>query len=83
MAKTSRKSFLGHSVSQSKNVSEATSQKIDNEIRRLIDEAYLEAKRIITDMHSEFVAIAEGLLEYENADRRRDQGVDPRRKAGA
>jgi cell division protease FtsH len=57
--------FLGHSVSQTKNVSEATSQKIDIEIRRLIDEAYLEAKRIITDMHSEFVAIAEGLLEYE------------------
>ena len=34
-------------------------------VRRLIDEAYVEAKRIITDMHTEFVAIAEGLLEYE------------------
>ncbi|SES33830.1 ATP-dependent zinc metalloprotease FtsH [Rhizobium sp. NFR03] len=57
--------FLGHSVSQSKNVSEATAQKIDNEVRRLIDEAYDEARRIITDMNSEFVAVAEGLLEYE------------------
>ncbi|MDO9415101.1 ATP-dependent zinc metalloprotease FtsH [Pararhizobium sp.] len=57
--------FLGHSVAQQKNVSEATAQKIDNEIRRLIDEAYNEAKRIITDMNSEFVAVAEGLLEYE------------------
>ncbi|MCR6501266.1 ATP-dependent zinc metalloprotease FtsH [Shinella sp. CPCC 101442] len=57
--------FLGHSVSQQKNVSEATAQKIDNEVRRLIDEAYTEAKRIITEQHHEFVALAEGLLEYE------------------
>ncbi|MGQ3211130.1 ATP-dependent zinc metalloprotease FtsH [Shinella sp.] len=57
--------FLGHSVSQQKNVSEATAQKIDNEVRRLIDEAYNEAKRIITEKHHEFVAVAEGLLEYE------------------
>lgn len=57
--------FLGHSVAQSKNVSESTAQKIDNEIRRLIDEAYSEAKRIITEKHHEFVALAEGLLEYE------------------
>jgi cell division protease FtsH len=57
--------FLGHSVSQSKNVSESTAQKIDTEVRRLIDEAYTEARRILTDHHDEFVAIAEGLLEYE------------------
>jgi cell division protease FtsH len=32
--------FLGHSVAQQKNVSEATAQKIDSEVRRLIDQAY-------------------------------------------
>ena len=57
--------FLGHSVSQSKNVSESTAQKIDTEVRRLIDEAYNDARRILTEHHDEFVAIAEGLLEYE------------------
>jgi cell division protease FtsH len=57
--------FLGHSVTQSKNISEATAQKIDNEVRRLIDEAYTEARRILTDKHDDFVTIAEGLLEYE------------------
>jgi cell division protease FtsH len=57
--------FLGHSVSQSKNVSETTAQTIDSEVRRLIDEAYTEARKILTDHHDEFVAIAEGLLEYE------------------
>jgi cell division protease FtsH len=57
--------FLGHSVSQSKNVSEATAQTIDNEVRRLIDQAYHQAKDILTEQHNGFVAIAEGLLEYE------------------
>jgi cell division protease FtsH len=57
--------FLGHSVSQSKNVSEATAMTIDSEVRKLIDEAYAEARRILTDDHDAFVAIAEGLLEYE------------------
>ncbi|MDB5555684.1 MAG: cell division protein FtsH [Rhizobium sp.] len=57
--------FLGHSVTQSKNISEATSQTIDNEVRRLIDEAYIEARRILTEKHDAFVTIAEGLLEYE------------------
>ncbi|NKN35564.1 ATP-dependent metallopeptidase FtsH/Yme1/Tma family protein [Agrobacterium sp. a22-2] len=57
--------FLGHSVSQSKNVSESTAQKIDSEVRRLIDEAYTQATQILTDNHDGFIAIAEGLLEYE------------------
>jgi len=57
--------FLGHSVAQQKNVSEATAQKIDNEIRRLIDEAYETARKILTEKNHEFVALAEGLLEYE------------------
>ena len=35
--------FLGHSVSRTQNVSEATAQKIDQEIRRLIDEGERQA----------------------------------------
>jgi cell division protease FtsH len=57
--------FLGHSVAQQKNVSEATAQKIDSEIRRLIDQAYDEAREILTKKKKAFIAIAEGLLEYE------------------
>ena len=57
--------FLGHSVAQQKNVSESTAQKIDGEIRKLIDEAYSKAREILTEKHDAFVAIAEGLLEYE------------------
>jgi cell division protease FtsH len=57
--------FLGHSVAQTRNVSESTAQIIDAEIRRLVDTATVEARKILTDCHDEFVAIAEGLLEYE------------------
>lgn len=57
--------FLGHSVARQQNISEETSQIIDAEVRRLIDEAYTEARRILTDHRDEWLAIAEGLLEYE------------------
>ena len=57
--------FLGHSVARQQNVSEETAQLIDTEVRRLIDEAYREAHRILTEYRDEWLAIAEGLLEYE------------------
>ncbi|MEJ1158143.1 ATP-dependent zinc metalloprotease FtsH [Prosthecomicrobium sp. N25] len=57
--------FLGYSMGRTQNISEATSQTIDREVRRLIDQAYSEARRILTEKHDDFVALAKGLLEYE------------------
>ncbi|MGH6761327.1 MAG: ATP-dependent zinc metalloprotease FtsH [Phyllobacterium sp.] len=57
--------FLGHSVARTQNVSEETAQLIDAEVRRLIDEAYAEARSVITKKKKQWIAIAEGLLEYE------------------
>ena len=57
--------FLGHSVTQRKNVSDATAKVIDEEIRRYIDEAALDARRILTDDRDALDTIADGLLEYE------------------
>ncbi len=57
--------FLGHSVARTQNVSEETAQIIDAEVRRLIDEAYSSATDIITRKRDEWIALAEGLLEYE------------------
>jgi cell division protease FtsH len=57
--------FLGHSVARTQNMSEETQRKIDSEVRRLIDEAYAKAREILTEKNAEWVAIAEGLLEYE------------------
>jgi cell division protease FtsH len=58
--------FLGHSVTQSKNVSEATAQVIDEEIRRLIDEAGAMARKILTEKLDQLHVLANGLLEYES-----------------
>jgi len=57
--------FLGHSVTQHKNVSEATAQKIDEEVRQIIDAAYDKAKKLIKANLNKLHAIAEALLEYE------------------
>jgi cell division protease FtsH len=57
--------FLGHSVSQHKNVSDATAKEIDDEIRLLIDNAETEACRILTENIDELHTVSNGLLEYE------------------
>ena len=57
--------FLGHSVSRTQNVSEATAQKIDSEIRRIIDTAYQRAHDILTTHIDDLHTVARGLLEYE------------------
>ncbi|MBW7969105.1 ATP-dependent zinc metalloprotease FtsH [Bradyrhizobium sp. BR 10289] len=57
--------FLGMSVSRTQNASEATVQKIDSEIRRLVEEGYQEATRILTEKRADLEALAKGLLEFE------------------
>ncbi|MBN9089122.1 MAG: ATP-dependent zinc metalloprotease FtsH [Reyranella sp.] len=57
--------FLGHAVTQTQNVSEATAQIIDQEVRRLIEEAEGKAKHILTEHLDDLHAIAKALLEYE------------------
>ena len=57
--------FLGHSVAQQKTVSDATSKIIDEEVRRLVDEAESHARKILTDHNDDLHAVTEALLEYE------------------
>ena len=57
--------FLGHSVSQQKNMSEATAQIIDTEVRRLIEDAESTARRILTTHIDDLHKIAKALLEFE------------------
>ncbi|MGH7077194.1 MAG: ATP-dependent zinc metalloprotease FtsH, partial [Acetobacteraceae bacterium] len=61
----SQELFLGHSVTQHKNVSESTAQEIDGEIKHLIDSAYAKARQILTENLDELHRLAHGLLEYE------------------
>jgi cell division protease FtsH len=57
--------FLGMSMGRQQNISESTAQKIDKEVKRLVQEGYEEAKRILTENHEQFIKVAEALLEYE------------------
>ena len=60
--------FLGRSVTRQVNVSEATMQKVDSEMRRIIDEQYQVAYKIL-DEHRETVHLmAKTLLEFETID---------------
>jgi len=57
--------FLGHSVARNQSVSEATAQLIDQEVRRLIEEAEGAARKVLTDNLHELHRLAAALLEYE------------------
>ena len=57
--------FLGRSVTQTQSVSEAVAQKIDKEIRKLVDEGYNQAKKILTEKIDDLHKIAKALMTYE------------------
>jgi len=57
--------FLGHSVTQRKNVSDATARLIDEEIRRLVEGGETRARQILTEHMDDLRVVAKALLEYE------------------
>jgi cell division protease FtsH len=60
--------FLGRSVTTHKNMSEATMEKVDAEIRRIIDEQYALARRMLEGNRDKVEAMAAALLELETID---------------
>jgi cell division protease FtsH len=60
--------FLGRSVTKTTNISEQTMQKVDGEVRRIIDEQYAEARRLIEEHADKMHAMAKALLEWETID---------------
>ena len=60
--------FLGRSITTHKNMSEATLQKVDQEIRRIIDTQYKLARKLIEDNRPIVEAMAKALLELETLD---------------
>ncbi|HUX92070.1 MAG TPA: ATP-dependent zinc metalloprotease FtsH [Gallionellaceae bacterium] len=60
--------FLGRSVTTHKNVSESTMQKVDEEIRRIIDQQYKLARGLIEANKDKVEAMAKALLEWETLD---------------
>jgi cell division protease FtsH len=60
--------FLGRSVTTHKNVSEATLQKVDDEIRRIVDQQYALARGLLEQNREKVEAMAAALLELETLD---------------
>jgi cell division protease FtsH len=60
--------FLGRSITRTTNVSSSTLLKIENEIRRIIDEQYALARSLIEGNHDKVEAMAHALLELETID---------------
>ena len=74
--------FLGRSVTQSKHISESTMEKVDAEVRRIIDEQYAIARKLIESHQDEMHKMANALLEWETIDAEQIDdimnGKDPR-----
>ncbi len=60
--------FLGRSITKTNNMSEATLQKVDGEVRRIIDQQYTVARKLIEDNQEKIHAMAKALLEWETID---------------
>jgi cell division protease FtsH len=60
--------FLGRSITKTTNVSEETMRKVDGEIRRIIDEQYAAARKILEANRDKVEAMAKALLEWETID---------------
>jgi cell division protease FtsH len=60
--------FLGRSVTKTTHVSESTMQKVDAEIRAIIDQQYAVARKLIEDNRDKMEAMTKALLEWETID---------------
>jgi cell division protease FtsH len=57
--------FLGYSMGRQQNISEATAETIDAEVRRLVQQGFDTAMRILTERRADLETLAKGLMEFE------------------
>jgi cell division protease FtsH len=69
--------FLGREISEQRDYSEAVAELIDNEVRKLVDDAYKQALQIISSYRSQLDAVANKLLEVENLTREEFEKIFP------
>ena len=67
--------FLGRSVTQHKQVSDVTVHAIDEEVRKIIDNAYGHATKILTDHMDKLHAMADALIKFETIDQRQIEAI--------
>ncbi|NTW44867.1 MAG: cell division protein FtsH, partial [Anaerolineaceae bacterium] len=69
--------FLGREISEQRDYSEQVAEKIDLEVRQLVNLAYLQAKQILTDYREKLDAVAQKLLEVETLSKEEFEKVFP------
>ncbi len=69
--------FLGREISEQRDYSEAVAEKIDQEVRKLVDSAYKTAKELMTTYRSQLDATAQRLLEVETMSREEFEKIFP------
>lgn len=69
--------FLGREISEQRDYSDAIAEKIDAEVRKIVDEAYTKAKSILKKYHKELDAVAQKLLEVESITRDEFEAIFP------
>ena len=69
--------FLGREISEQRDYSEAIAEKIDAEVRKLVDEAYKMTKNLLTKYRNELDAVAQRLLEVETLSRDEFESIFP------
>ena len=75
--------FLGRSVTKTTNMSEETMQRVDAEVRRIIDEQYAVARKLIEDNQDKMHAMAKALLEWETIDTDQVEDIMERQAAAS
>jgi cell division protease FtsH len=69
--------FLGREISEQRDYSEAVAQQIDKEVRKLIDEAFTQAQKLLKKFQTELDAVANRLLEVETLSREEFEKIFP------
>lgn len=69
--------FLGREISEQRDYSEAVAEIIDSEVKKLVNNAYLQAKKILTKYRSKLDAVATKLLEVETLSREEFEKIFP------
>ncbi len=69
--------FLGREISEQRDYSEAVAEKIDQEVRSLVSDAYQRAKQILTQYRDKLDVVAEKLMEVETITREEFETLFP------
>jgi cell division protease FtsH len=69
--------FLGREISEQRDYSEAIAEKIDSEVRKIVDEAYQTARTLLKKYRKELDAVAKKLLETESITREEFEAIFP------